>query len=418
MALAFAYLDIRDLDLPVPLPAVLFTGAILARNLFSAMVGALLTMITVSFSTIMVVLTLYSGQFTPRITRDFIQGRVPMRVLGVFMGSFVFSIVSLYSLDKAADEHSLLSPFVGVILAMACLAFFGYFIQHVARSVQINHIIDGISQDITRAVQRDIDEIEESDTLKRYFDERPEDLSAEPLVEIPIPEAGFVNGIDYPGLVQVASEHDVMLNLETRVGEYLEEDDIAATVYAYSGADPSVDNLSAEIAAKLSCGTDRDSTEDVEFGIIILVEVALRAISPGINDPNTAIYCISKLGPILRMIGRELESLYYHDEDSVMRLHVQNLEFSDLLYGTYQQLRVYGKGDVSVLGALLDSISVIADGEQPVATNDLWELAHYLVSGLDIDSIPDMDRRYLNRKIRDLARTLSADPSELLLTAE
>ncbi|MFO8082770.1 MAG: DUF2254 family protein, partial [Desulfobacterales bacterium] len=295
------------------------------------------------------------------------------------------------------------------------LGFFGYFIHHVARSVQINYIIDRIANGISRAVENDIAEIENSDHLLRYLEERPEDLSDDPVTEIPIGQPGFVKHIDYDALVELARQNGLMFDLRMRLGEYLEEDDTAVAVHVYSDGDSAAESLEDDVQAAISCGAERDTARDVEFGIIKLVEVALRAISPGINDPNTAIYCISKLGPILRRIGRELENLYYYDEDSVVRLHVQNIRFRDLLYSTYYQLRTYGQHDISVLAEMLDSVAEIADGDRRVAPSVLWDVAEYMLSGIDSNDLPQMDRRYLNGKIRDLARSLRVDPSELLL---
>ena len=415
LALVFMYVDITQSERLQFLPEFMFTGKDLARSIFSSLVGALLTMITVSFSTIMVVLTLYSGQFTPRITRDFVESRVSLRILGAFMAAFIFCIVSLYSLGAAEHEQVLLSAAMGVILAVGCLALFGYFIHHVARSVQINYIIDRVSRDIRSSVEKHIEKIEASSFIRRHLEDVPEGISGEPLTEIAIDASGFVRDIDYAALVTVASEHNLVLYSRTRLGEYLEEDDVAVSVHTYPNHEtPDVEELSDAVRAAISCGEERDTGQDVEFGITKLVEIALRAISPGTNDPNTAIYCISKLGPILSTIGRELEILYYYDEDMVFRLQVPNLLFRELIYETYYQLRHYGRHDVSVLGAMLDSLGAIADSDNGLVTDPLWSLAEYLLEDLQPEDFAGMDISFLNGKIRDLARLLSMDPLDLL----
>lgn len=416
LALVFIYVDIAQADRLQFLPGFMFTEVSLAESIFSSLVGALLTMITVSFSTIMVVLTLYSGQFTPRITRDFLERRVPLRILGAFMATFIFCIVSLYALGAAEHDQLLLSPAVGVILAIGCLGLFGYFIHHVARSVQINYIIDRVSRDIMSSVEKHIEQIEASPFIRRHLEDVPEGISEEALTEVTIDAPGFVQDIDYDALVAVATEYNLVLYSRTRLGEYLEEDDVVVSVHSYSNREsPDGDELADTIRATISCGEERNTRQDVEFGIIKLVEIALRAVSPGINDPNTAIYCISKLGPILRTIGRELEILYYYDEDMVFRLQLQNLLFRELVYETYYQIRHYGRHDVSVLGALLDSVGDIADSDNGLATDHLWSLAEYLLEDLPPDTFAGMDVSFLNSKIRGLARLLSTDPTDLLI---
>ncbi len=414
LAFFVIYIDVRHIVELDFLPSFLMTEGDLARSIFSSLVGALLTMTTVSFSTIMVVLTLYSAQFTPRITRDFLERRAPLRVLGLFMASFIFSIISLYALGQMDGTWAMLSPFIGVVLAIGCLGAFAYFIYHVARSVQINYIIDRIAADITQSVKRSITAIESTPNIKHHLQDDAPKCSEEPVLSVPIAEPGFVTSIAHEQLLEMAAEHDLMLYLKTRLGDLLEEEDIIVDVHTYASkslTDP--ESLAEDIQSAFTCGEERNFEQDVEFGITKLVEVALRAISPGINDPNTANYCIMKLGPICRIIGRELENIYYYDDEMVPRIHVQNIVFRRLLYQTYHQLRTYGQHDISVVAALIDSISDIAEGNHRVATHDLWQMADYILHGLG--PLAPLDREFINQKIRKLARLLSRNPDDLII---
>ena len=410
------------------LPPFFTLGSDLTRSLFGALVGALLAMITVSFSTMMVVLTLYSGQFSPRITRDFLERKVSLRVLGLFMGSFIFSLFGLYASGGVQGDRFLLMPLTGLGLAIACLSAFGYFIFHVSKAVQINSIIEKITGDILRVVDKTIEKQKNDPQVQNRLEKKPERVDKEVFVEVPAGTWGFIGNIDEKTLLKLAVEADCLFHLKKRLGDFVQEEDVLARVYRYrpepedGGASdgehtvpPDPEELTEKIQKAFSLGEERNTLQDAEFGIVKLVEIALRAISPGINDPNTAIYCISKLSPILRKIGTELEHRYYFDEQEVLRLHIHDVAFEPLLYNSYFQLRNYGRHDVSVLGAMIDSLIGILGEEGYQDAGPVWTMAEYLLEDVGCDSFPAMDIDYLNSRVQKLARLSGRDPQTLLL---
>lgn len=409
----------RSLTGNVTFPALMQVDRDLARGIFSTLVGALLTMITVSFSTIMVVLTMYSGQFSPRIARDFLEQKTSLRVLGLFMASFIYSILSLYATGSARDIQPVISTTLGVLLALSCLGSFGYFIHHVARSVQITGIIERITGEILAAVDDDIHRIGNDARAHTRLEGPAPEMLDEAWTQVPSGRWGFVKEINYTSLADLGEEQGLILILKTRVGAFLQEGDTLLMAFrTREETAPALtqEEFSEKVQALMELGEDRNSREDLEFGIIKLVEIALRAISPGVNDPNTAIHCISKLGPILRKIGKELETIYYYGKSDIPRLFVPHISYQELLYTTYHQLRHYGCGDVSVLAALLDSlISISGEGDAYKDTDKIWKMAGYMVEGLTLDGFAGMDLDYLNRRIRKLARLLNREAEELLL---
>jgi len=409
----------RSLTGTVAFPALMQVERDLARGIFSTLVGALLTMITVSFSTIMVVLTMYSGQFSPRIARDFLEQKTSLRVLGLFMASFIYSILSLYATGTARNIQPVISTTLGVLLALSCLGSFGYFIHHVARSVQITGIIERITGEILGAVEEDIHRIGNDPRAHTRLEGPAPEMLDEAWTQVLSGRWGFVKEISYTALADLGEEQGLILILKTRVGTFLQEGETLLMAFrTREEKEPSLteEEFADRVRDLMELGEDRNSREDVEFGIIKLVEIALRAISPGVNDPNTAIHCISKLGPILRKIGKELETIYYYGESEIPRLFVPHISYQELLYTTYYQLRNYGCGDVSVLGALLDSlISISGEGDAYRDSGKIWKTAGYLVERLDLGGFADMDLDYLNRRIRKLARLLDREAEELLL---
>lgn len=132
------------------------TSVDLAQTILGTISGALLTMTTITFSTIMVVLTMYSSQFSPRSLQNFLNAPATQRVLGIFMGGFVYSILSLLFMRKNSVSHEVISASVSVILAVICLAFFAYFIHKVGRSVQVSRLIRDITEEVLKLSKRTI----------------------------------------------------------------------------------------------------------------------------------------------------------------------------------------------------------------------------------------------------------------------
>ncbi len=388
-------------------PAVFLTEAPLAQTIHASMIGALLTLITVSFSSILVVLTLYAGQFSPRVIQDFLERKDTLRILGLFMGTFIFSLITLYFTRSA--ERQVISPSFGVLLAILCLGNFGYFIHHVAKSIQINNIIETMTREIISVVDRTIDNIKTNDLIRTSL-LKPAKLATEAVAEVTYGAQGFIRHIDMGALVKLSSEYNVMLLFRRELGDYVEDEDVIVRAYCY---DPVVEFSQGELFQRIrdtiTIGEQRGTREDVEFGIIKLVEIALRAMSPGINDPNTAVLCINKLGAVLRKIGTELEKIYYYDEDMVVRVLVNNLAFKPLLYNTYYQLREYGKDDVSVNAALIDSLIQIVHNQGYTGGENVWEICKYILEGINPTRFPGLDLQHINGKVQRLARIVGVD---------
>ncbi|MGA9227664.1 MAG: DUF2254 family protein, partial [Mesobacillus sp.] len=144
LALLVIYIDHNELAEGI-VPSFLMTSIDLAQTILGSISAALLTMTTITFSTIMVVLTTYSSQFSPRTLNNFVEDPVTMRVLGIFMGGFVYSTLSLLFMSESWYKNDVISATVGVFLAFICLAFFAYFIHNVATSIQVSKLIREIT---------------------------------------------------------------------------------------------------------------------------------------------------------------------------------------------------------------------------------------------------------------------------------
>jgi len=404
LSLSVSRLD-SSTGLTQELPHFLLTSVELGTTLFSVLIGSLLTMITITFSTIMVVLTMYSGQFSPRVLQDFLENRITLRILGFFMGSFVYSIVSLFLVKEKAAGNLIVSSGIGVAISIICLVLFAYFLHHVAKSIQINTLIERITREILALIESKVQEIRDYESIKNSPTENLGnrlDLESE---TIKSDRAGYIQGFDEKALLLYGAKYDKLIKTEKKIGEYVDEETPILKIYeAQDLKEKEIEVDPAEILQHVFIGEDRNRDQDVDLGISKLVEIALRAISPAINDPNTAVFCIDKLGQILKKIGYELEKVYYYDDDKSLRLIVENLSFERLLYMSYYQIKNYGMKDVSVVAALIDSLSEIAQLNNYFIKKAVGDFSTYIISGIDGEGLAGLDGQYLNEKIKRLEK--------------
>jgi uncharacterized membrane protein len=151
-------------------------------------------------------------------------------------------------------------------------------------------------------------------------------------------------------------------------------------------------------------GPDKEPMEDIELGIRKLVEIALRAISPAINDPNTAKNCIEEIGIILSKLAKhKLPSSYLTDDENQVRIILEQPTFVDYLYKSFYQLRHYGKQDVSIIAEILRSLRMIGENNSEETKRLVWTFKDYILEGIDYESLQDLDMQYLMRHLDELA---------------
>ncbi len=393
------------------IPAYLFTSYDLSKTILSTIAGSLFAMITVSFSTIMVVLTMYSSQFSPRTMQDFLKNKVTLKVLGVFLAGFIYSILTLLFIDenlKGAEEASIFSAAIGVIIAVICLGYFVYFIHHAANSVQVNLLIESLKTEVIEIVDKIEARNNSNDQIRNTPPDNLKEITDRKSCEVHPDKSGYIQVIYDLELTKLADNNDVVIRAEKMIGDYVTENTVVFKVWMLNPEDElekDIDQLKAEIRNHLVISNERSKKNDIEFGLLKLTEVALRAISPGINDPNTAIFCINQLGWVLSRIAvANIENTYYYNDKDELCFILEDISFWDLLYKTFYQLRHYGNQDVSVAGSILDAFVIIAEGSPKEIKEQVWSFSHYILDGFERNVLEKEDKKFLNHKIYRLAK--------------
>ncbi len=388
------------------IPTLFLADFDLAYTLLSTIATSILTMTSISFSSILVVMTTYVSQFSPRSLQNFITDHHTQRILGVFISGFVYSIVLLL-LTKHSSANGmdvLISPVFAVLIAIVSVGFFVFFVHHVAKWIQVRNLIQNIYNDTLNVMNRYWDDIEDEKEDDPWEDWEGEETLEKHFQQIAAAQPGYVQWIHFQELVEQSKKDDTLVELLYSHGDYLGKGMPIMRVYGNEGK-----IKKAKYNKYMIIGNARESIQDVRYGIIKMVEISTRSLSPGINDPFTAIECINYLGHTLAALSRKtfMEN-YLHDRDGNLRVLKKVYTFHDYLYQSFFQIRFYGRDDVAVLNALLDALHEISTHGKGAIQEDIWRFCRYIAEGIKQETFLDMDLDQMQEKLDHLAVMTSA----------
>jgi uncharacterized membrane protein len=339
----------------------LYTGsADGARQLLATVAGSMITVAGVVFSVNIVALSMASSQFGPRLLRNFMRDRSNQLVLGTFIATFVYCLLVLRAV-RGHDDGDFVPHFAvtgAVLLALASVGVLIYFIHHASVSVQAPIIVANVG----RELQSSIDTLFPEE-LGKASQEVPQEDAAGRMPERFESEArpvcancdGYVQVIDDDKLLGIATEHDLVIRVVHRPGHFVVAGDSIALVWPQPN-----EEIQRGILDAFALGKHATPTQDVEFVVNQLVEVAVRALSPGINDPFTAVACIDRLGAALACLaGRKIPSPYRYDEEGRLRVVAYPLTFTDIADAAFRQIRQNGRSHAAVLIRMLETIATV-----------------------------------------------------------
>ncbi|MBA2433624.1 MAG: DUF2254 domain-containing protein [Chthoniobacterales bacterium] len=333
-----------------------------ARSVLSTIAGSTITVAGVVFSITIVTLSLASSQFGPRLLRNFMNDRATQFVLGVFVATFLYSLLILRTI-RGTDANSFV-PFLsvtsGILFAVASVGFLIFFIHHVPHSILAENLIGRVADELQLRIERLY-----PDKLEEGRRERKSDIEsqlpagfAEEAQPLESKNSGFIQAIDKERLLELATREEVVLRLCRRSGDFVAEETALALVWP---ADKLTEEFEKKCFDAFFFGSHRTPNQDIEYAIDQLVEVAVRALSPGINDPFTAMSCIEWLGVALISVGRrQIPSALHYDGERHLRLVTDVIDYSGIAAAALNQIRQYGCASVGVVIRLLDMIARVA----------------------------------------------------------
>jgi uncharacterized membrane protein len=372
-----------------------------SQLILATIAGSMMTTISIVFAVLLMALSLASLQFSPRILMGFMGDRPTQYTLGVFLGTFIYCLMVLRTVHGEPDPFvPAASTTVAMLLAAVALGCLIYFIHHIAQSIHANNIVDRIATETLEVVD------EEFPVAVGRADTHPEETGPPPplpdgAVDVDAHASGYVQLVNRERLVELARTNGLTIYQRHGVGEFaVEGNPIVSIVPAEA--------LTADIArACCECfdiGPARTLQQDVHFGIRQIVDMALKAISPAVNDPSTAVTCIDHLGRILcRLARRRILPIEVRDATSGRLLMLRRaVTFHGSLDLAFNQLRQYGKGDMAVSLRMLHALTEIAmaTDHAPHQERALHHAA-LIEAGLDPE-FHEADRVELHRRLVSL----------------
>jgi uncharacterized membrane protein len=387
------------------IPQVLFPSQQdpgVAQIILSSIATSIMTVVSIVFAILLMTLTLASTQFSPRILVSFVRDRTTQWTLGVFLGTFSYCMAALPA------ARTLPHPFVpaatvsgAMLLALGCVAWLIYFIHHVSQSISVNHIVDRIA----RETELVIDEHMPYAGSPFRLNDLEDGSSGEPGTAVLTRRSGYIRYVDIDRLIALAREYGIWVRLERRVGHFIPA---GVPIIRISRSERVSPERELHLLAAIDMGPTRTMQQDVEFGIIQIVDIALRAMSPAINDPSTAISCVDQLSRIIICwLSREPPKSRYYAPPHVLRLVVTWITFQGLLDTAFDQIRHYAIADLAVSLRLIRAFHDIAS-----ATNRrdeqtlLIELARRVIDGSS-KHLSESELARLKQRVADLEEYIS-----------
>lgn len=385
------------------LPKVLMTSRSMSITIFTTAVTSLLTMLTLTFSIMMVVLTIYSSQLSPRTLQDFLENKTTQRIMGYFIGVITFSLLILFFTKPDQYDTPMLTPMLGIILFILAILVFAYLIHYISRSVQINLYIQNLTNETENLINRKEKIIADDERVSNQKLDDYKELLKEDFWEIKTGKSGFLQYYDEEKLFSYARKNNALIWCERRIGEHVLEETTIIKVFRFSSIE-SVDKCNEAIGRMFQIGDETNLYEDLGAGTKKLVEIAVKALSPGINDPGTAIFCIEKIGYLLQKLARVREAKIYSDPDDAPRLVVQSLPFDKLLFHHFYQIKNYGIHDLAIFDAILGALITIAAENNYLIRKEIWSFGSYIISSSDYFNKPQQEQDYIRERLYQLSR--------------
>ncbi|WP_298460897.1 DUF2254 domain-containing protein [uncultured Cellulomonas sp.] len=378
LAEALVTIDERmgTLDVPGWLATVLYrVGESGSRDILGAIATSSLAVAGTTFSITMAVLALTSSTYGPRLVRNFMTDRGNQTVLGVYVSTFLYSLLVLRSIrvlgDPGAQDAEVFVPHLAVnaavVLAVANVVVLIYFIHHITESIQVSSLAGGVRRDLRQVVDR----MYPADVGRGPESARDHSSAAATGPRARLPESlgregravtadrpGYVQHVEDERLLDAARDADVVVALQVRPGDYVLDGTVVALVHPPGRVD---DDVMAAVRHAVAVADARTPVQDVAFAVQQLTEMAVRALSPGTNDPYTAVNAVHDLTAGLSVLAsRRVPSADRLDAAGVLRVHAPRPEATELIGTVVDHMRWYAASSPAVMHATLDLLRDVA----------------------------------------------------------
>ena len=333
-----------------------------ASDLLSVVATSTITIAVTAFSITIVALTLASTQFSPRILRNFMRDMSNQVVLGIFVGIFAYCIIVLRTIQDGGSDHAnsfvpSVSVFFAIILGFVSIGSLIYFIHHVATSIQATSIVSTIAKETIREIKENFPH---ADDFSAFDEQTANILAGENFLTINADKIGYLQNVDAQELVKLAVKNDLIVKLNRRIGQFIIEGMPIFAVY------PKLENfnlnekLIKDFRQYFEIDDYRTIEGDAAFGLRQIVDIALKALSPAVNDTTTGVICIDYLSAILVSLANRPSCPAFHFENGKLRVIIGQQKFEDFFDLAFNQIRQNAGGNVAVIMRQLNALNVLS----------------------------------------------------------
>lgn len=343
-------------------PLLFGAGSSGARSMLSSISGSAITVAALIFSLTLSTLATVSGQYTSRILRNFMRDRANQVVMGFFVSIFVYCLIVLRTIRDSSDHDSGFVPPLAVsfalLMALVSIGMLIFFIHHIATSIQAANIIAEAAEEtissMTKIFPKQVGEEADKDEEETL---RTTDLNWHLVTTA---ATGYIQGVASERLLEFATETNAVIRLEHRLGDFVTLDTPLVAVAYYAADRQPTDEEQEQLNGYFTIDNQRSiDQQDVAFGFRQIVDIALKALSPGINDTTTAVMCVDRLGAMLAFLAsRELHQPL-RAADGQVRLIAHTRNFEDFVKLAFDQVRSSGDDNVAVLLRQLKALETI-----------------------------------------------------------
>ena len=374
-----------------------------ARLILGTIVGSLISLMVFSFSMVMIVLNRATSTLSPRVIPGLISDKFHQIVLGFYLGSIIYSLILIVNIDAPGVEFSVpsLGIFISMILAIVCMGFFVYFIHSISQKIQVDYILN----DIYKLTKKELEGANHENAKKELPD-------TSEWITCYAKESGYLKKIDGQGLTEFCKRHEIKLQVKISIGSFVVKG------YPFIVISKKLDDdVTAKLDSYFTLYTEERVSDHYLFGFKQISEIAVKALSPGINDPGTAVKAIDLLSDLLTKLMKVDEQNYVPNSEEEPLVFVRPVPFKDVMFQIIVPIREYGKKDVSVLVRLLDCIKhmIYSDIHRKRFTHLLISyVENFLTCSKEyIDN--KLDRENINDRLKEINTCLEKEKQFQLL---
>ncbi|MEK3798486.1 DUF2254 domain-containing protein [Peribacillus sp. FSL H8-0477] len=371
----------------------------LTQALVGTLTAAILTLTTFTFNLILLVFTTFSGQFSPRMLKNFIASKSTQRVLGIFTSSFFYMLLCFLFLNKETAQYYFAVPVFATLIAALSMGTFIFFINHAVEWLQVNQMTYDMKKEALSIVKSTLEDEVDPYKVKDISIVNDQSYKSKGLT-ITARKSGYIQLVDFITMIEEAQKDDIVIRLEYTIGNYVFASTPIITFWKESAIE--IDEL--KYLSLISIRRKQTEVQDIEFSINKLVEVAIRSI--GHYDPKTATNVIYQIGEILASISREsIFSNYLKDESNKLRIILQKREFNHYLYHGFGYIRHYAKDNVIVSTEIIKVLDLMAHSLNTRDYKAVWEFGLFTASGFDDQFLYKIDHQQFYQALSNLAVT-------------